>query len=166
VLDPGPELDGLPLEDRRYATRRRLARDINFSALQELQFGPGHNPVFASAAEAYPAWIEHKNFLLANTNPGQRPFAFWLFEFGMVPPDDNGASVLWSMGELVGTELDKVMQNWREEFEFSHNCPLLTPAERRGRRRWADIPAELVRQWTRERRRQAEQIRQMATAEV
>jgi hypothetical protein len=155
----------MPMENRRRGTRIRDFRAFEFAKeKQELWLGVGERSCFTSRDEAKAAWIKHRDFLLLTVGSnGHRPAAWWIFEVGLPPPDQEvETSTLWAMGALGEAEEAEIMKRWREEFERSFRYQ---GAQAREWRRWADIPATLVRAWGVERRHSAAQIKQLASAE-
>lgn len=70
--------------------RRRSSEKARRGALtdgqeMELEIGPGHRVAsfFADAAARREAWFEHRDELLAQGPPGNRPWAWWRYESGL-----------------------------------------------------------------------------------
>jgi hypothetical protein len=105
---------------------------------------------------------------------GKRPWAWWRYESGRSHPGNHQASTLYEMGVLSDEERAKLERWWREQFDrawrpgfFHCEGPARFFAGANGRRRhfaWADIPRELLQQWSAERRRRSRAIRKREAA--
>jgi hypothetical protein len=155
--------------------RQHLLRKLEQSgpdpaaAAMELILGPGvMGSVFRTHEEVRQAWEEHREALLQRASPGKRPQAWWALDapgLGLKWPGlDTERSYLWRAGVLDEEEKHRLEAEWRREFEHAQTPdfaiaqawpkPLLEGIRaRRAHYRWADIPHELVEQWTKERRR-------------
>ena len=137
---------------------------------QSLRYGdlPGR-PAFASEQERQAAWMHHRDRLLAECRH-RRPLAWWAYESLLPWPGlDHERSALYAAGVLAEEERRELEVEWRREFEKAQ-APGFTfcagpgrflkgaPA-RRAHYRWADVPLELVKEWTTQRRRQSRTIR-------
>jgi hypothetical protein len=103
---------------------------------------------------------------MAMMRPGRRPLAWWEFDAppGLKFNEERSCSILWRAGILGAEEKLDVEAEWRREFE--HGFTRSYDARRRKEHfRWADIPAELIRAWTAERKRSAKTIRKLETGE-
>jgi hypothetical protein len=154
-----------------HARRRQLrfqAIDGGLSAgqMMELQYGPNPSAgsLFSSREELVDAWQRARERLMAVSNPGRRPQAFYEFEFtGRRPSYATERSVLWKMGLLSAGELGTLETEWKAAFreaqapDFTLNdgsgellkgdCARLAHYEHH------DIPRELVRRWEKAERR-------------
>jgi hypothetical protein len=94
------------------------------------------------------AWVRHREVLMSGvqTGFGSRPPGWWIHERGMRPPAHQ-ARELWAMGELKGGERERLLMQWRDDYDRANAMP----GDRRGFYRWAAIPPELVKKWDRER---------------
>jgi hypothetical protein len=90
---------------------------------------------------------------------GSRPQEWWLYEQGREQPE-NETQVLYSMGELRGAELAKLMKWWRDAYEEANEVLVIggsigtirkTPAQRQKYLDHHHVPHELVAQWDAER---------------
>jgi hypothetical protein len=142
-----------------------------------LQFGPDPRwaGAFGSEGECRAAWMRERDELLAGYPPGRRPQAWWHFDAGELgfPGLDREQSALWEAKVLSEEERAALVRGWRREFEraqapdfwLSGSGRILRgAAARRAHYRWADIPRDLLKRWTRERRRQRKMIRKLETA--
>src|SRR5262249_12978723 len=97
--------------------------DLRPAQLMELKFGP--NPAtasyFGSREELEDAWRRSRERLMASTNPGRRPQAFYEFEYsGARPPYDLERSTLWRKGLLAAEERATLERWWKAEFTKAH----------------------------------------------
>jgi hypothetical protein len=136
--------------------------DITPAEEMELWLGPSHNgSLFSSAEELREAWIRHRDRLMERWgNRGRRPQAWWEFEAGDLeyPGYDLEQSTLYECGLLTEAECVQLVERWRQEFEraqdpnFSYCLGsaefLIGDLARKAHYKWADIPAELVEEWT------------------
>ena len=139
-----------------------------------LHYGPDARwDAFHSETEYRDAWIRNRDRMLALCRHGRRPAAWWRFEAGDLryPGYEREQSTLYEAGLLGEDERTGLLTFWRKEFERAHE-PHFFHCEGPGRifegakarRRhfcWADIPRELLKEWTRRRTRN---IREPATA--
>jgi hypothetical protein len=125
-------------------------------ALAELLYGPDNTgSQFATQEELRAAWRAHRTECMALwTQTGRRPLGWWELECppGLKFDHDRERSALWRAGILSADERAKLEVEWHQEFEAAHARGLDTAGRRRCFR-FADIPVELVREWTSERRR-------------
>jgi hypothetical protein len=132
---------------------------------------------FASEGARQAAWLRHRDHLLAafSSGPGRRLQAWWQYEAPIVWPGlDRERSTLYAPGLLGEAEKAELEAEWRREFDRAQEPGFslcLGPgdwlegaAARRAHYRYADIPRELVKRWTAERKRQARTIRQLQDA--
>ena len=131
---------------------------------QELWLGPSHHgSVFSSRAALRRAWLEHGDHIMAvHRQAGKRPQAWWEFESGNLQFNaDRERSTLWRAGVLAESEVAELEAYWRQEFErtfepsfgfHSGGRVLRDGLARREHYKWADIPRELVKAWTSQRR--------------
>jgi hypothetical protein len=94
-------------------------------------------------------WQRHRTTLMARATEGHRPEEWWAYERNMDKPADQAAT-LYAMGELQGTELELVLKSWRTYYKTARGYSDIQ--EQREFIKWAGIPAELVKQWDRERK--------------
>jgi hypothetical protein len=133
--------------------------------LQELHLGPNQmGSAFADRAELEAAWREYGPELMAMMQPGRRPLAWWQFDrpAGLKYDYDHERSILWRAGILDAEEKLDVETGWRKEFEAAYARSFYDAKRRRKHFRWADIPHELVKAWTAERRRHGKTIKKLA----
>ena len=137
--------------------------------------GPSGNPQqFASAETRRAAWQLHRGRLVGvlASAPGRRPQAWWEYEASIAWPGyDRERSTLYAAGLLGEEEKAALEAEWRREFErgcdpdfvlcLGPDEHLTDAAARRALYRWADIPRQLVRQWTAERKRAAQTIHEL-----
>ena len=123
-----------------------------------------HDPVFKTEKEACKYWRENRPRLwpLLAIN-GKRPWIWWCIESPIPwPGAAHQTSALYEANLLAEGEKAEVEASWRHEFNRSHDCRFFADTRaRKAHLRWADVPAVLVREWERERRRSAVQIREM-----
>ena len=153
------------------AHRSRLDSDQEM----ELWLGPSHRgSAFESEAQRQWAWTQHRDRVMAVWGKhGKRPWAWWRYESGRAHPGDREASTLYEMGVLAPEERAELERWWRGQFEraqapdfwlclgpgrFLEDAPA-----RRAHYKWADVPRELLKEWTRERRRRSRTIRELET---
>jgi hypothetical protein len=162
--------------NRSYIRRPHRSR---ITADQELHLwmggGPSGNPQqFASAETRRAAWQLHRGRLVGvlPSAPGRRPQAWWEYEASIAWPGyDRERSTLYAAGLLGEEEKAALEAEWRREFErgcdpdfvlcLGPDEHLTDAAARRALYRWADIPRQLVRQWTAERKRAAQTIHEL-----
>jgi hypothetical protein len=143
------------------------AHAVHEDELLELWLGPSASgSLFDSRAALRAAWVRYRDELMARWGcHGRRPQIWWELEAGDLeyPGYDLERSTLWRAGFLGEAEKAALEVEWRREFERAHaphfffcDGPGQTfqgAVARRGHFNWADIPVELVKQWTGERRR-------------
>jgi hypothetical protein len=159
----------------RRPTRQRISPDAEL----DLWLGPGrHESPFASEEQRREAWLRHRDRLLGvlPASPGRRPQAWWDYDSPIPWPGyERERSALWRAGALTEDERVELEAAWRHHFERSHApgfSVCMGPGKilsgdraRRAHFRHHDIPRELIKQWSAERRRNAVTIRQLqATA--
>ena len=121
------------------------------------------------------AWTQHRDRVMAVWGKhGKRPWAWWRYELGRAHPGDREASTLYEMGVLAPEERAELERWWRGQFERAQAPDFwlcLGPGRflegapaRRAHYKWADVPRELLKEWTRERRRRSRTIRELETA--
>jgi hypothetical protein len=157
----------------------RLA--LSHDAEMSLRYGKlASRPGFASAEERKAAWFAHRDELLQHCHSGQRPAGWWDYESPIARPRNRSyrEAALYEAGLLTDGEVDELVATWREQFEraqapgFMFCVGFAKPgdrvatwlegkAARRAHYRWAGIPRELLKRWTRERRRRSKTIRQL-----
>src|SRR5262245_26953548 len=130
---------------------------------QELFLGPAQfGSFFRHREDVEPRWWRHRDFMLENWGShGRRPAAFYEFEWEGESPDyDVERSTLWRSGLFAEAEKVEMEREWRHEFETAH-ARGLDAAGWRQHYAWSDIPRELVKKWTSERRRRSRTIRKL-----
>ena len=161
----------------RHPIRHPHRGRLNYA--QEMVLRYGEDPRWADAFHGEPeqldAWMRNRDHLLASYKHGRRPAAWWRFESPIKYPGyDVEQSTLFAAGLLTEEESAALLVWWHDEFERAQppdfmfcNGPaswLRGSAARRAHYRWADIPRELVREWTVERRRRGKTIHKLETA--
>jgi hypothetical protein len=104
------------------------------------------------------AWQRARERLMAMSNPGRRPAAFYELEHpGVRRSYDSERSDLWRKGLLTAEETVTLEREWKTEFkkaqapDFSINAGdglLHGDAAVQAHLRWADVPIELIKRWT------------------
>jgi hypothetical protein len=142
--------------------------------------GPNQVSAFASDEERRELWFRHRGRFIRQmpAAAGRRAWAWWQYEASIPWPGwERERSALWRAGALTEDEKVELEAAWRHHFDRSHapgftHCKgpgrLLSGARaQRAHYAWADIPHELIKQWSAERRRSAKTIRRLqAAAEV
>ena len=103
-------------------------------------------------------WQKHCYLLMSSAGAGRRPEEWWLYEKGRKQPK-NQTQVLYTMGELRGGELAKLMEWWRDAYKDAYEVFTVghfgtirkTPEERQAYLDFHNVPRELVAQWDAER---------------
>jgi len=146
----------------RVPLQRPRRGHVGPNVLQELQYGPPSpylGSVFTSREELEDAWQRAREWLMAISNPGRRPAAFYEIEHpGVRRSYDTERSDLWRKGLLTAEETVTLEHEWKAEFkkaqapDFSINTGdgeiLHGELARIAHYQWADIPYELARRWT------------------
>jgi hypothetical protein len=154
------------------ATKRRQHRLRELSGLlgdasdelspaeaMELWLGP--NPAvgsyFDSREELEQAWKTYREEIMARWGShGRRPAAFYEFEWdGDRPPYDQERSALWRAGVLTEQEKVELEAGWWAALDAVKGK---SAQERRGAYAQHDIPRELIKVWTAERRRRSKTV--------
>ncbi|MGO8918026.1 MAG: hypothetical protein ACLQJR_19150 [Stellaceae bacterium] len=157
----------------RHPYRARLTADQEMDLW--LGSGPQGDPQqFAGAAARRAAWLLHRDRLagVLPSSPGRRAQAWWQYEAPIPWPGyEAERSALYAAGLLSEEERTVLETEWRHEFErgcdpgftlsLGPDEHLTGAAARRALYRWADIPRQLVRQWTAERKRAAQTIHEL-----
>ena len=92
-------------------------------------------------------WQKHCDLLMSSAGAGRRPEEWWLYEKGRKQPK-NQTQVLYTMGELRGAELARLMEWWRDAFTVGHFGTIRkTPEQRQAYLDFHNVPHELVAQW-------------------
>jgi hypothetical protein len=137
----------------------------------ELWLGPSHHgSTFATRTELRWAWLTHGDRIMAmHASPGKRPMAWWEFEAGDLQFNaDRERSTLYDTGILGEEERRELLAYWRQQFERAWSAGFVLhtggrvlkgASARRAHYAWADIPAELVNEWTSQRLRRGKTIR-------
>jgi hypothetical protein len=159
----------------RHPIRHPQRGRLNHDREMVLRYGPDPRwPAFRSENEYRDAWLRNREKMLAGARHGRRPMAWWRFEAGDLryPGDETERSMLYQAGLLGEEELRELVAWWRQAFEKAQAPDFwlcLGPGRalkgvpaRRAHYRWADIPRELLLQWTREHRRRGRTIRGLA----
>jgi hypothetical protein len=162
--------------NRRYIRRPSRSR---ITPDQEMDLwlgaGPQGNPrLFASQEARQAAWLRHRHLFIGKlpSSPGRRPAAWWEYDSPIrYRGYDRERSILYEAGMLGDGERIALEAEWRHEFDRAQKpdfayCAGPGPwlegaAARRAHYQWADIPRQLVRQWTAERRRFAQTIQKL-----
>jgi len=157
--------EGLMRNLRRQGALPGDANELGPVEKFELVTGPAQwGSVFPDRESLHRAWLSARDELLARAQPGRRPQAYYEFEWeGDRPPYDSERSELWRRGLLTEEEKAALEAEWRSEWEFCHrpgfaiarawpNSLLKGAAARREHLREADVPCELVQDWTAVRR--------------
>jgi len=129
----------------------------------ELWLSPGRNgTLFASDEERRALWARHRDRLMQwFSHGGHRPWGWWKYEAPIrYPGYDRERSTLYERGLLTEAEVAELMTFWRRAFDRAHRPDffialgpgrILNGAQARpAQYAWADIPADLVEQWTAE----------------
>ena len=103
-------------------------------------------------------WQKHCDLLMSSAGAGRRPEEWWLYEKGRKQPK-NQTQVLYTMGELRGAELARLMEWWRDAYKDAYEVFTVghfgtirkTPEERQAYLDFHNVPRELVAQWDAER---------------
>ena len=160
--------------------RRTIARPyrghLTYEQEMELWLGPSHRgSAFGSREELHQAWLKHRDRLMATfARNGKRPAGFWEFEAPFPRPFEREQASLFEANLLEPEERAALVERWREQFERAwepHFFHCEGPGRffdgavgRRKHYAWADIPRELVREWTAQRRRRGRTISKLAKA--
>jgi hypothetical protein len=155
----------------RHPHRGRLSHEQEMV----LQYGAEERwaEAFATEEEYRDAWIRNRDRLLAGYRNGRRPMAWWTLESPIAFPGyEQQQSVLYEANLLEPEERAALVEWWRAQFErawaphfFYCEGPgriLEGEPARKAHLRWADIPRELVREWTTQRRRRERIIGKLA----
>jgi hypothetical protein len=103
-------------------------------------------------------WQRHRDWLMDGC-VGSRPQEWWLYEKQCERPE-NETQALYTMGELQGDELTKLMKWWRDAYEEANEVLIIggsfgtirrTPEQRQKYLDHHHVPRELVKQWDTER---------------
>ena len=162
--------------NRSYIRRRHRSR---ISPDQEMDLWLGSGPhgdpqQFTSGETRRAAWLLHRDRLagVLPSAPGRRAQAWWQYDSPIPWPGcDRERSALYAAGLLGEEEKAALEAEWRREFErgcdpdfvlcLGPDEHLTDAVARRAHYRWADIPRQLVRQWTAERKRAAQTIHEL-----
>jgi hypothetical protein len=136
--------------------------------------GPGREPIFATAEEAHQAWQRGRDNFSLPSAPGRRAQAWWAFEApaGLTFNYDTERSTLFAHGLVSDEEKEQLLAEWKAEFDKAQargfaltlgpGAVLYGAAAGRAHYAWADIPGELIEEWTAEHRRRKQTIRDLA----
>jgi hypothetical protein len=152
--------------------------DLTNDELLELWLGPNPNgSVFKTRQQLRKAWMRGRAQVMKMWGQdGRRPQAWWEFN-GPVPfpGRDLEQSTLWRLGVFSVDEKMRVERQWRGHFEKAQDPNFsycLGPAEfligdlaRKAHFKWCDVPHELVRKWSAERRQRSKERPPSAIAE-
>ena len=163
----------------RHPHRSRLDGDQEM----ELWLGPSHRgSAFESETQRQWAWTSNRDRLMsAWAKHGKRPWGWWRYESPVPYPRDRdyAEAALWENGLLTSTEATVLTAEWRQAFERAAGDPrfmfcvgfarpgdlvatwLAGKAARKAHYRWAGIPRDLLKRWTREHRRRGKTIRKL-----
>lgn len=109
-------------------TRKRAERagevmttdDLTLGQMFELAIGPGPESEFASDEHRRREWLRHRTVLMAEVNPGTRPWGWWVYE----SPD--GEHPEWAIPDRK-----KWPEPWSSENVRLHELGQLTADEMR-----------------------------------
>ena len=162
----------------RHATRHPRRTRLNRAQEMTLLYGPDPRwDAFRTEEEHRDAWLRNRDRLLAWHRHGHRPMAWWHFE-SPIPflGYDREQAVLFEAGLLGEEESATLVTEWRREFERAQASDfwvcqgpgrfLHGKEARRAYYRWAGIPRDLLKRWTRERRRRSRTVRELEAASV
>jgi hypothetical protein len=146
----------------------RSGRKLTHEQQMSLSFGDLPNrPAFDSAEDRRAAWRYHGDRLVRQCRPGRRPAAWWDFDATIRRPRNAAeeAAALFKNGLLAAREADVLLAQWRAAFDRAQHdgfafCEGSEPdggaarwlqgaQARIAHYKWAGIPRELVKQWTR-----------------
>jgi hypothetical protein len=159
-----------PAQRRQHIVRQVTSGDPHPAAVaMELALGPSPHfgSHFRTREELRHAWEAHREGLLQRATPGRRPAGWWEFEAPFPYPGyDVERSTLWRRGKLSMEERAFLEREWREAFEECHapDFAISRPwpegllegvGARREHLAWADVPSELIKRWTAERKARA-----------
>jgi hypothetical protein len=156
---------------------------LSHEAEMSLRYGDlPERRAFAGAEERRAAWFAHRDELLLHCHAGKRPAGWWDYECPIRRPrnHDYQEAALYEAGLLAESEVDELVATWRSAFERAQAPRFMFcvgfvksgattatwlegKAARRAHYRWAGIPRELLKRWTRERRRRSKTIRKLET---
>lgn len=140
--------------------------------------GPGREPIFATAEEARQAWHRVRDSFSLPNAPGRRAQAWWAFDApaGLTFNYDTERSTLFTHGLVSEEEKEQLLAEWKAEFDKAQargfaltlgpDEVLYGAAARRAHYTWADIPGDLIEQWTAEHRRRKQATRDLAAMAV
>jgi hypothetical protein len=137
-------------------------------------------PAFASDEARRAAWFHHRDRLLQYCSGGQRPAGWWDYECPIPRPRDRNyaAATLYEAGLLTEGEVADLVAQWFVHFtraqdpQFTYCVGFAKPSDRvatwlkgkaarRAYYRWAGIPRDLLKRWTRERRQRKRRIQEL-----
>ena len=109
-------------------------------------------------------WQKHRERMMAYAGAGRRPPEWWRYESGQQRPVDRGDEtiLLYEMGEFSPAEIKRLLPDWRERYEKTHDDGfayftgdvwLKGEAAKLAHLRWAGVPPEIWRRWDEERAR-------------
>jgi hypothetical protein len=161
----------------RHVVSRPYRSELTHRQELELCLGPSHHgSAFGSRSELHQAWRRHRDRLMAAwAKHGKRPAGWWEFEAPFPRPHfEREQSTLYEANLLPESEAIALVAWWREQFErawdthfFFCDGPGAFSEGALARRKhydWADIPRQLVRNWTAQRRRRKRTIGELAKA--
>ena len=151
----------MPLKTRTPKTQRH---QLTGDQEMELWLGPSRRgSAFTDRTQAQWGWQSNRDRLMQRYACGGRhPLAWWRFEAGELryPGHDRERSTLYAAGLLTADARRELLAWWRQEFETAQQdgftfCQgpglfLRGIEARRAHFAWADVPAELVEQWSAE----------------
>jgi hypothetical protein len=112
---------------------------------------------------SFERWERHRERIMAHGHAGYRPEEWWAYESPdpRRDRDERQCLQLYQMGELSPEEIEELIPEWRQNYEWSQHKSFFYPLgpgnflhgarARRALYRWAGIPAEILEQWDRER---------------
>jgi hypothetical protein len=144
--------------------------DLNHAELMELWLGPSSDGSCFETREALQcAWAKGRAYVMATwAKAGRRPQAWWEFESPLpYPGRGREKSALYSAGLMGARERKQVVSEWRREFQRAQAADftvtvgpdriLRGPAAQEAHYAWCDLPLELQKKWSAERRRSKRQ---------
>ena len=135
------------------------------AVIMELIIGPssGMGSLFRSREELEQAWLQHQGEIMCDWDkPARRPAAWHEFVWTGEPLDyDTERSTLWRADILEPEERAAIESEWFAEFQWAY-AQGFDAKRRRQHFKSNDIPIELARKWTSERRRSTKAIKKLA----
>jgi hypothetical protein len=162
----------------------RSRRSLGYGQRMFLLYGPADrwDDAFADEGEVREAWKAHRAHILSHYQHGRRPMAWWRFEAPFPYPGyDKECAALFEAGLLGEEEREQLVAQWFVHFtrpqdpRFTYCVGFAKPSDRvatwlkgkaarRAYYRWAGIPRDLLKRWTRERRQRKRRIQELKAA--